>query len=340
MEIDAIIGNPPYQVQDGGGNGAAAMPIYDEFVRVSVKIAPEFVSLIIPARWYAGGRGLDAFRNEMLNSTNVDYIKDFPDAKDCFPTANISGGVCFIRWAKAGAAHLCQFVNHIGGVEHAKSRKLNAHASFIRYNAAVDIIDKVLAKTSSNLCGIVSQYMPFGLRSFERGNAHPASPSDLRLHSSKGIGYVDSVRVTTSLGYISTYNVAIGKAISGHLGEADANGQCKLLATTKVIGPGEITTESYLVIGQCPTREEATNLHKYVTTKFVRFLLMMGLTSMNITRDRFLYVPLLNFNSSLDIDWSKKHTNIDAQLYLKYELSEDEIKFIEGLIAPWRETLS
>ena len=316
------------------------MPIYDEFVRVSVKIAPEFVSLIIPARWYAGGRGLDAFRNEMLNSTNVDYIKDFPDAKDCFPTANISGGVCFIRWAKAGAAHLCQFVNHIGGVEHAKSRKLNAHASFIRYNAAVDIIDKVLAKTSSNLCGIVSQYMPFGLRSFERGNAHPASPSDLRLHSSKGIGYVDSVRVTTSLGYISTYNVAIGKAISGHLGEADANGQCKLLATTKVIGPGEITTESYLVIGQCPTREEATNLHKYVTTKFVRFLLMMGLTSMNITRDRFLYVPLLNFNSSLDIDWSKKHTNIDAQLYLKYELSEDEIKFIEGLIAPWRETLS
>ena len=107
-----------------------------------------------------------------------------------------------------------------------------------------------------------------------------------------------------------------------------------------MIGPGEITTESYLVIGQCPTREEATNLHKYVTTKFVRFLLMMGLTSMNITRDRFLYVPLLNFNSSLDIDWSKKHTNIDAQLYLKYELSEDEIKFIEGLIAPWRETLS
>ena len=174
MKIDAIIGNPPYQVMDGGGNGAAAKPIYQEFVQASVKMSPNFVSLIIPARWYAGGRGLDAFRQAMLSSPHIDYIKDFPDAKDCFPTANISGGVCFVRWNKSSCTSMCQFVNHIGGVEFSKSRRLNAHASFIRYNAAVDIIDKVLKVTRHNLVGMVSRYMPFGLRSLsEELNGQP-----------------------------------------------------------------------------------------------------------------------------------------------------------------------
>lgn len=335
MKIDAIIGNPPYQVMDGGGNGAAAKPIYQEFVQASMKMSPSFVSLIIPARWYAGGRGLDAFRQAMLSSPHIDYIKDFPDAKDCFPTANISGGVCFVRWNKSSCTSMCQFVNHIGGVEFSKSRRLNAHASFIRYNAAVDIIDKVLKVTRHNLVGMVSRYMPFGLRSFERGTQRPASSTDLRLHSSKGVGYIDRNRVTASFGYIDTYNVAIGKAISGHLGEMDVNGQCKLLATTKVIGPGEITTESYLVIGQCVSKKEAENLYKYVTTKFARFLLMMGLTSMNITRDRFLYVPMQNFKSSGKVNWNRKPSNIDQQLYAMYGLTKEEIDFIEGLISPW-----
>lgn len=336
MKIDAVIGNPPYQIVDGGGNGAAAKPIYHEFVRTSVKMSPSFVSLIIPARWYAGGRGLDAFREEMLNSPHIDYIKDFPDAKDCFPTANISGGVCFIRWNKGCNMPGCQFVNHIAGVELSRNRRLDAHTSFIRYNAAVDIIDKVLRTAHIGLSKIVSCYMPFGIRSFERGTVKPSSSANLRLHSSKGVGYIDRTHVTASFEYIDTYKVAVGKAISGHLGEMDANGQCKLLATTKVLGPGEITTESYLVIGQCATKREAENLHKYVTTKFARFLLMMGLTSMNITRDRFLYVPMQDFKSSAEINWARSHSEIDQQLYAKYGLTDGEIDFIESLISSWQ----
>ena len=337
MKIDAIIGNPPYQVMDGGGNGAAAMPIYHKFVQTAIQVSPRFISLIIPARWYAGGRGLDEFREQILNSTNIDYIKDFPNSKECFPSANISGGICFFRWDRIKKKSACLFVNSINGQEYKQRRKLNSHESFVRYNAGVEIIEKVISKTSQRITEIVSQYMPFGIRSFERGSEKPQSSQDLHLHTSRGIGYVSRSMATSSLDYIDTYNVAIGKAISGHLGEANSNGQCKLLATTKILTPGEITTESYLVIGTFDTREEAVNLYRYLTSKFARLLLMMGLSSMNITRERFLFVPLQDFTLNSDINWDAEYSNIDKQLYAKYALDETEISFIEQTISSWQE---
>jgi site-specific DNA-methyltransferase (adenine-specific) len=166
--------------------------------------------------------------------------------------------------------------------------------------------------------------MPFGIRSYERGLDKKKSETDLTLHSSQGIGFVSKDLVTASFDYVEKYNVITGKAISGHLGETDENGQVKLLATTKVIAPYEIATESYLAIGKFDTQEEATNLLGYMKTKFMRFLLLQGLTSMNITKERFLFVPLQDFSRP----WT------DADLYAKYGLTEEEIAFIEKMIKP------
>jgi hypothetical protein len=324
MKLDAIVGNPPYQVMDGGGNGAAAMPIYNKFVGLSKRLKPKYSSMIIPARWYGGGRGLDEFRAEMLNDKHFSFIKDFPNPKDCFPTANISGGVCYFRWELNNEFPLCEFVNSTNGLDLSAMRSLDEYDMFLRYNNSVSIIHKIKSKGESSLTDIVSQYMPFGIRSYERGREKKSKESDLLLYSSRGTGYVPKEMVTASHDYVGKYNVITGKAISGHLGETDENGQVKLLATTMIIEPNEIATESYLAIGKFDSLKEAQNLLSYMKTKFMRFLLLQGLTSMNITKERFLFVPLQDFSKP----WT------DAELYAKYGLTDEEIAFIESMIKP------
>lgn len=334
MKFNAIVGNPPYQDMDGGGNGAAATPIYNKFVEISRIISPLYLSLVMPARWYGGGRGLDEFRADMLKEKHIVFIKDFPNPKDCFPNTNISGGVCYFLWDKNYNSNQCEFVNVINGKEIKSYRHLGEYDIFIRYNEAVSIIKKIVGKTEKMLSEIVSQYMPFGLRSYERGNNTKNDEGDLILYSSKGIGYIPYNMITCGHEYVNNYNVAIGKAISGHLGETDENGQVKLLAMTMIINPREIVTESYLVIGTFSSKKDAKNLHSYLKTKFMRFLLLQGLTSMNITKEKFQFVPLQDFTSTSDIDWSVSIAEIDAQLYRKYGLSDEEIAFIEKMIKP------
>ncbi|MBD5276915.1 MAG: DEAD/DEAH box helicase family protein [Bacteroides sp.] len=334
MKFKAIVGNPPYQDMDGGGNGAAATPIYNYFVDITRRMLPNYFSFIMPARWYGGGRGLDEFRADMLSEKHISYIKDFPNPKDCFPSANISGGVCYFRWEKDYDSNSCIFVNCINGIDYSATRKLNEFDMFLRYNNAISIVHKVRTLNSKTLSDIVSQYMPFGIRSYVRGTAEKVTESDLKLITSREDGYISAASVTASLDYVPTYNVIIGKAISGHLGETDSDGRVKVLATTSIIEPQTVTTESYLAIGKFSKRYEAENLYKYIISKFARFLLLQGLTSMNITRDRFLFVPMQDFSENSDIDWSKSVEEIDTQLFKKYNLSDEEIGFIKSMIKP------
>lgn len=338
MKFKAIVGNPPYQVMDGGGNGAAAVPIYNKFVEIAKSISPDYISLIMPAKWYGGGRGLDEFRENMLNETHIETIFDYPNPKEIFPTANISGGVCYFRWHKGYNSHEVTFENVISGNRVSARRVLNEfipYDIFPRYNEATSIIHKVLSSTNySPLSEIIAPYKPFGLRTYERGSETRKEDSDLVLHTSKGIGYVERDSVTASVDYVNAYNVITGKALSGHLGETDENGQVKVLATTKVIAPNEVCTESYIAIGKFDTDIEANNAYKYLCTKFSRFLLLQALPTLDIRKERFIFVPMQNFTASSDIDWSKSVEEIDAQLYIKYNLSEEEIAFIESMIKP------
>lgn len=338
MKFKAIVGNPPYQVMDGGGNGAAAVPIYNKFVEIAKSISPDYISLIMPAKWYGGGRGLDEFRENMLNETHIETIFDYPNPKEIFPTANISGGVCYFRWHKGYNSHEVTFENVISGKRVSARRVLNEfmpYDIFPRYNEATSIIHKVLISTNyTPLSKIIAPYKPFGLRTYERGSEVRREDSDLVLHTSKGIGYVERNSVTASVDYVNAYNVITGKALSGHLGETDENGQVKVLATTKVIAPNEVCTESYIAIGKFDTSIEANNTYKYLCTKFSRFLLLQALPTLDIRKERFIFVPIQEFSASSDIDWNKSIEEIDTQLYTKYNLSDEEIAFIESMIKP------
>ncbi len=338
MTIDAIIGNPPYQVVDGGGNGAAAIPIYNKFVCTAKDMHPHYISMIMPAKWYGGGRGLDDFRKMMLNETHIDYIKDFPNPKSVFPTANISGGVCFFRWSKTHNSNIALFINAFDGTTIESKRQLNEFLQydiFPRYNEAVAILHKVISSNGfESLSKIVAQYKPFGLRTYIRGTENKQNETDVLVHSSGGCGFISRQEIPVSLDYIDKYNVITGKALSGHLGESDENGQVKVLATTKIILPGEVCTESYIAMGKFDTEFEAYNLYKYLCTKVSRFLLLQALPTMDIRKESFRFVPLQDFTDSSDIDWSKPIEDIDCQLYRKYGLHDEEIGFIERMIKP------
>lgn len=321
MKFDVIISNPPYQLSDGG-NGASAKPIFHKFIESAKKLSPTYITMIVPARWYAGGKGLDDFRTNMLNDTHLKTIIDYPNPKECFPGLNVSGGVCYFLWDKNYHGK-CSFTNVVSGIGTTSLRDMNEFKLFIRYNQAVSILHKVNSHGEQMLETIISSRKPFGLDSFIRGH-EVRNGNDLTLVSSAGKSYIEKERVTQGADLIDSYKVIIGKALSGHIGETDENGQVKVLAKIELLLPGEVCTESYLCVGNFRKKEQGMCLEQYLKTKFVRFLLLQVLTSMNITKDKFCFVPVQDFSKP----WT------DEELYAKYGLTYEEIAFIESMIRP------
>ena len=333
VKIKAIVGNPPYQVMDGGGAGTSAVSVYNLFIQASKMLKPDFLSMICPARWYTGGKGLDDFREEMLADSHIATIFDYPNPKDCFPTANVSGGICYFLWVKEYNGK-CSFVNVVNGVKSTAKRILNEFDVFVRYNNALSIIHKVYCPENKSLIVSVRARNAFNLHSAVRGSATKNSNNDILVYSSRGIGYIPAAEVKGCDELLPRYKTFMGKVLSGHVGETDQAGQVKVISTTIVAEPYEVTTDSYLVMGDFTSLFEATSLQKYLHTKFLRFLLLQSLASMNISRGNFRFVPIQDFSEGSDIDWSKSVEEIDAQLYAKYHLSDEEIAFIESMIKP------
>ena len=333
MTFNAIVGNPPYQVMDGGGAGTSAITIYHHFINISKAIHPKYISLIVPARWYAGGKGLDEFRNNMLSDKRIEKIIDYPNPKDCFPTANISGGVCCFLWNRQ-YSNKCHFTNIVNHEIFAEERELNEFEVFVRYNKALSIIRKIVNVTSNYISNIVAARNLYNLDSSVRGFSGKEQETDIKVYTSRGVGYIQLESITSGLSSIDSYKLFMGKVLSGHIGETDEKGQVKVIASIFIGSAYEVCTDSYLVIGPFRIKKEAVNAERYFKTKFLRFLLLQSLVSMNISRNNFRFVPLQDFTSKSDIDWSRSIGEIDAQLYEKYGLERDEIDFIERMIKP------
>ena len=321
MKFDVIMGNPPYQ-QDDGGHGASAKPIYHLFIQQAKKLQPRYLSMIIPARWYAGGKGLDEFRNEMLSDKSIRALVDYPVAKECFESVSIAGGVCYFLWDRDEKG-LCEFTSIHKGNKNTLIRDLAEHSIFVRHNQALTIIKKAQQFDEKSISTIMSSRNPFGFSSAERGNK-TKNTGDLTLNSSGGIGYVSENKMTSGHEYLDKYKFIISKVTSEHAGESDKDGKFRVISANKVLAPKEICTDSYIVVGAFSTKSEAQNLQKYILTKFVRFLLLQAVSSINLSKDKFQFIPLQNFNES----WS------DEKLYAKYNLTPEEIAFIESMIRP------
>lgn len=320
MKFDVIVGNPPYHLSDGG-NAASAKPIYNLFVHMAVKLYPQYMCVIMPSRWFAGGKGLDDFRDAMLHDKRLLNLIAYEDAKDCFPSNIIGGGVCYFLWKKDYNGK-CNYTHVVNGKESRRVRQLDEFPVFIRYNAAVDIVHKI-NKEKCFLSSIVSSRNPYALGTSERGSEINDSGKCV-LYTSSGKQFYPRENVIQGLESIDKFKVMVGRAISGHAGESNSEGQVKVLSTLDVLAPNEICTDTYIIIGAFDKRVEAMNLMTYLKTKFVRFLILQTITSINITRNNYQFVPLQDFS----------HPWTDEMLYKKYGLTDDEIAFIESMIRP------
>lgn len=322
MKLDAIVGNPPYQVNVGEKKDNYGVLIFNKFVDIAIQLKPEYVSMIFPSRWFTGGRGLDDFRARMLNDDRIKYIRDFLDAKDLFPSADIAGGINYLLWSKSYHGY-CNYGCTYNGETTFEKRRLNEYSTFIRRNEALDIIKKITKNAKDTIESCVSTQTPFGFVTTYRGKASYFNDA-LSLYSSGGISYVSREEVRRNSQWIDCYKVIFSKATCEHAGTPDKTGRYRVFSTMKILKPKEICTQSYLVGGTFNSQKEAENYLSYLKTSFVRFLMLQMLSTQDISAEKFRFVPIQDFTKP----WT------DEELYKKYNLTDDEIKFIESMIKP------
>ena len=318
MKFDVIIGNPPYQLNDGGFNKSAS-PLYHRFVEQAIKLKPRYLTMIIPSRWFGGGKGLEEFRKSMLNDSHIRTLVDYENASECFPGVDIAGGVCYFLWDRDNAG-LCNAINVRNEQEYKAVRSLNEFETYIRHNEAVNIIHKVIAHKEKKMSSMVSSSKPFGLRTFVR----PQESGDITLRWQNGEGPYNSKEITVGREMIDQWKVITSYVGYDHAGSPGKDGKRKVFSKIDTLPPKTICTETYLVIGAFDSENEARNLIGYMKTLFFRFLVSQFMYSHHITKDSYRLVPIQDFTQ----EWT------DEKLYAKYGLTDEEINFIESMIRP------
>lgn len=316
MKFDVIIGNPPYQLSDGGF-GISATPIYHKFIEQAKMLNPRYLTMIVPARWFAGGKGLDGFRNEMLHDRSLRIIHDYPQAYECFPGVQIKGGVCYFLWDRDHKSD-CEVHTHKDGISKPPViRPLleNGCDTFIRYNEAINILHKVQVHNEASIFDFVSSRKPFGLAT----DYHGAKEGSITLYENQGISYVERKEITKNENMINEHKVFIPRASSG----SDSFPH-PILGKAFVGGENSVCSETYMFIGPFGSNKECANVVSYINTKFFRFLVMLKKVTQDTTKAVYQFVPLQDFS----------HPWTDEMLYKKYGLTEEEIAFIESMIRP------
>lgn len=318
MQFDVIIGNPPYQLSDGG-NGTSAKPIYNLFVEQAKRLNPRFLSMIIPARWYAGGKGLDDYREDMLNDNRLRVIVDYPDAGNIFPGVQIKGGVCYFLWDRDNPG-LCRVVSNVNGNTSVMERPLKESEEpiFIRFNEAISILNKVRAKGEESIKYQISARKPFGFPTNFIGKEKPFQNS-LKIYQNGGYGYVSKDDITLNTEFIDKYKVFIPP-----LGSGSDSFPHPILGKPFIGEPESVCSETYIIAGAYRTKEEAENLISYINTKLLRFLVLLHKPSQHATSKVYSFVPTQDFSHP----WS------DSILFEKYGITQEESNFIDTLIRP------
>jgi hypothetical protein len=321
MKFNAIVGNPPYQEMDGG-NSVSAKPVYNYFVEIAKKINPDYFSMIMPARWYAGGKGLDEFRESMLKDNRISSLYDFPNSNECFTNVDIAGGLCYFLWDKNYNGD-CTITNRMIGELSSTKRKLNEFEILIRDNKAIDILHKVhsIYKDKPRLSERVSSRKPFGLPT----NYSPKKKGIPCWFIQKiGLQFADENDVVDSGNYLDKWKFLVPK--SPIAGQTDFTKPVGFYydGNTRIAKPGECCTESYIIAGAFDTEEEAVSFKSYLFTKIIRFFLLQNVVSQDVTKKNFGLIPDLG---------SYKGKYSDKQLCDLWNISPDEWKHIDSRIS-------
>ncbi|MES2086180.1 MAG: Eco57I restriction-modification methylase domain-containing protein [Pseudomonadota bacterium] len=327
MQFDVIIGNPPYQMT-GGGGGTNDSPIYDLFVRQAMQLEPRFLSMVIPSRWMAGSRRLGEFRAAFLGDRRFRTLVDYENAKDAFPTVGIGGGICYFLWDRDNPGPCESTYHRNGAIIGPDPRDLDEFDVFVRDKRAVNILHKVVAADERTFDELVSGDTPFGLATNFADYARDAEPnaSQVRLHANIGTKRVQGAMaretISKNANLIDVWKLFLPKTGSGR--ERERSGIDIVLSPPIVGAPGSVCTQTYLVAGPLKSKGEAESVESYLRTRLARFLVSLRKPSQDVLRGMYRWVPVQ--------PWDRTWT--DADLYEKYDISEDEIAFIESMIRP------
>lgn len=322
MKFDVIISNPPYQLKDQG-HGSSAMPIYHKFVEQAKKLNPRYLTMIIPSRWFTGGRGLDDFRQSMLQDKRIRKIVDYENYKDVFPSlGGLAGGACYFLWDRDHEG-LCEIINRSNDHEDIDEvRALDEYKVLVRSNQAIHIVRKVMAKHKGKyMSESVSPSKPFGLRTFYK----PVEKGiPCQFIQKIGLKFADPNDVVDPLGILNKWKFIVPR--SPIAGQTDFTKPVGFYydGNTNILPPGTCCTESFIVLHSGNTEEEVKSFKSYIYTKVVRFLLLQCVVSQDVTREKFLFVPDLGTYSGI---------YTDKQLCKLWDITEDEWNYIDSRIS-------
>jgi site-specific DNA-methyltransferase (adenine-specific) len=334
MRFDVIVGNPPYQIGTEG-HGVTASTIYHHFVDRAIELDPRYLVMITPSRWFTGGKGLDAFRERMIQDRRLRVIVDNPRIFDCFPNAKIRGGVNYFLWDREYDGD-CEFSTRVKGeiVSTAKRDLRAGDGVLIRDNRAVRIIEKVMAAAAkASVEDVSSVTKPFGLtmRSNYPGSVPQPFDGAIPLLYATRVGYCRPDQIQRNHHWIDKWKVLLPMASSGDTPiDAEGNISDVVLGEPIALAPGSACTQTYFIPGMFETRTETENFAHYLATKFVRFLVLQRKSTQHVTPDRFRFVPMLDMTTR----WS------DDELYAQFDLDDDEIAHIDRSIRPRSVNLS
>ncbi len=320
MQFDVIIGNPPYQM----GNGDSSdIPIYQHFVRQAKALDPRYLVMVIPSRWMAGGKWLDDFRAEMLADRHIRHLVDYELMSEVFPGVDFEGGACYFLWDSEYQGKASVLTVRGGEAVGPILRDLNAYDVFVRDSTAVNILEKVLSRKEKTILDLVSGQTPFGFyTNFSDFHAKP-KPGDIALHYSRpgkrAIGYIKRSLVEKGAHLVDTWKLLVPEAF----GERGAK-PARVLGWPLIAGPGEVCTQTYLVIGPFESKDAVESFKSYYLTRFFRFLVSLRKITQHAGRTTYSWVPMQT--------WDRIWT--DAELYAKYGLTQEEIAYIESVIRP------
>lgn len=334
VKFGAVVGNPPYQISDGGAQ-ASAKPIYQHFVLLGKELTSKYSCFITPTRWFAGGKGLDEFRDMMLNDKTIKELHDFLTPEDVFPNTNNRGGVCYFIQNKDNKNDApVRFVTHKDNkIIYDVQRKIKVDGVdiLIRDSKGCRIIKKISDICDDFLSNHISSLRPYGFRGyFIKDKNYKKNPSEVTnpvmcIGKGKQVGYVERSLISKNTEWIDSWKVFMPRAnnISTELNDDNLN--------VFIAEPNVICTESYLSCfgDDNLTKESAENAVKYMISKFVRYIHSLSKSSQDATAKTFKFVPMQDFTHDSDIDWTKSINQIDEQLFEKYNLNEEEKEHIK-----------